>query len=372
MREAIGLEAPERRIGLAAHDFAIAAAAPRVIVTRALKQDGAPTTASRWLLRIQQLAKGLQLGTALSARNDLLEWARAIDSPARVKRTRRPEPKPPQAVRPRALSVTEIEKWLRDPYAIYAKHILRLKPLDPIDQEPGPRERGVAVHSALERFLGAHPDSLPADAAQELMRLGDEAFREKGASPAALALWLPRFRRAAAWFLLYEAEHRKHIARAYLEMKAELTLNAPGGAFKLRGRADRIDIMGDGSAVVVDYKTGRVPTNKQILSLLSPQLPLEAAMLKHGAFPDVPAMRVSGYTHIKLSGGVPPGEEFPFKGDAVERAAKALENLRRHIDRYDNADEPYGSRDLIERLTDVGDYDHLARVREWLAVGSEE
>jgi ATP-dependent helicase/nuclease subunit B len=372
MREAIGLEAPERRIGLAAHDFAMAAAAPRVIVTRALKQDGAPTTASRWLLRIQQLAKGLQLGDALAARKDLLHWARAIDNPARVRRTRRPEPKPPQDVRPRVLSVTEIEKWLRDPYAIYAKHILRLKPLEPIDVEPGPRERGIGVHNALERFLRAHPGVLPDDALAELVRYGDEAFREKGASPAALALWGPRFRRAATWFLLYEAERRKKIAHASLEVTARLAIPATSGDFTLTGRADRIEALPDGTAAIIDYKTGRVPSQRQMESLLSPQLPLEAIMLMRGAFAGVTPKPVSALFHIKLSGGEPPGEIFPFKGNAAAIAAKAIEKLTRQIERYDNAAEPYGSRDLIERLTDVGDYDHLARVREWLAVGSEE
>jgi hypothetical protein len=49
MRASLGLEQPERGIGLSAHDFAIQAAGPSVLLSRALKADGAPTIASRWL-----------------------------------------------------------------------------------------------------------------------------------------------------------------------------------------------------------------------------------------------------------------------------------------------------------------------------------
>src|SRR5712671_6683713 len=184
MREKLGLDAPERRIGLAAHDFASLAASRSVLLTRSLKENGAPTVASRWLLRIKQLAKGLGIESALEGRKDLLAWARALDEGTHEKRAVRPAPCPPVAARPRTLSVTEIETWLRDPYAIYAKHVLRLRPLDAIDEEPGPRQRGNAIHAALERFLNAFPAALPPDALEHLLRLGDEAFKDAGATPA--------------------------------------------------------------------------------------------------------------------------------------------------------------------------------------------
>ena len=172
MRKQLGLEAPERKTGLAAHDFATLVASANVLLTRSLKTDGTPTTPSRWLLRVKQLAKGLGIDEKLQARNDLLQWAQRIDEAKREKRAARPEPRPPVSVRPRKLSVTQVETWLRDPYAIYARHILRLRPLDPIDAEPGPRERGIAIHAALERFLNAFPDCFPGDALEQLMRFG--------------------------------------------------------------------------------------------------------------------------------------------------------------------------------------------------------
>src|SRR5262249_12924737 len=162
-----------------------------------------------------------------------------------------------------------IETWLRDPYAIYAKHVLKLKPLNPLDEDPGPRERGVAVHAALERFLNAFPAALPSDALTHLRAFGEEEFARVGATEAVLALWRPRFERAARWLIAYEREHRQRLSHCYVEVKADLKLDTV--EFTLRGRADRIDILQSGAASIVDYKTGRVPSDPQVKTLVSPQ-----------------------------------------------------------------------------------------------------
>jgi ATP-dependent helicase/nuclease subunit B len=373
MREKFGLEAPERRTGLAAHDFASLAASRSVVLTRAIKENGAPTVASRWLLRIKQLAKGLGRDSALHARKDLLEWARALDSGPREPRVPRPSPRPPVAARPRTLSITEIETWLRDPYAIYAKHVLRLKPLDPIDSEPGPRERGIAVHAALERFLTAFPGTLPADALVQLIGFGDEAFAAAGATDAILALWRPRFARAAAWFLRYEAARRRHIAKSFVEVKGTLEI-AAAQPFTLRGRADRIDVFADGSASIIDYKTGRAPTSKQIEALRAPQLPLEAALLLQGGFAEYRAPSIRELIHVRLTGGEPAGEDMIAElKNANVLAEKAWRTLTNHVEMFNDESVGYLSRAMPERTTDKSDYDHLARVREWsVEAGSEE
>jgi ATP-dependent helicase/nuclease subunit B len=201
MRAQLGLESPERRIGLAAHDFATLASSPRVVLTRALKADGAPTVGSRWLQRLQQLTNGLSLADKLKAQTPYAQFAAVRDQPSGPpQRIKRPRPCPPVDKRPKGLSVTDIETWLRDPYAIYAKYVLGLKPLDSLDAEIGPLERGSAVHSALERFVRAFPRELPEDYA-ELIRIADDVFRESNIPNVAIALWRPRFINAARWFV---------------------------------------------------------------------------------------------------------------------------------------------------------------------------
>ncbi len=368
LRTKLGLESPERRIGLAAHDFVSLAANESVLLTRALKQDGAPTVASRWLLRLKQLARGLALEHKLAAGEKLLAWARALDEAPRAVHAARPAPKPPVPARPRSLSVTEIETWQRDPYAIYAKHVLGLKPLDAIDMEAGPAERGIAIHKALERFLLEYPTE-PANALARLFAIGEEEFAREGASAAVLALWRPRFKRAAQWFLDYETVRRKQILRSAVEQSAKLEIQSPGGRFTLRGRADRIDLFGDGTATVVDYKTGRMPGHREVDILLSPQLPLEAAMLLGGKFAGLSAKSIRELLYIQLTGGEPPAKLRAIKVMPDAKAAEALALLRKLAAHYDQETTPYHSRARPRTSADIGDYDHLARVREWSVYG---
>ena len=365
MRKRIGLEAPERRLGLAAHDFATLAASREVLITRSLKDNGAPTVASRWLLRIRQLANGLGLAAQLASRNVLLEWTRTLDDGKRQRRAQRPSPRPPVHTRPRTLRVTEIETWLRDPYAIYGRHVLRLKKLDPLDQEPGPAERGTAIHRALEKFLSAYPTTLPEDALRHLLEIGQAAFREKGASDAVLSLWRPRFERAARWFLDYEKTRRSEVERTILEIDGRFEFAGAKGPFTLIGRADRIDVWPDGSASILDYKTGSVPTDKQIRKLLAPQLPLEAAMAKSGAFAGCTPNSIRELVHIQLKGDKTLGQECIADVDANAIAADVLEKLYRMVVEYDREGRGYTSRRMPFMIRDSGDYDHLARVAEW-------
>src|SRR5262249_60229012 len=88
-----------------------------------------------------------------------------------------PPPRPPLDARPSQLSVTEIEHWLRDPYTIYAKHILRLSPLDAVDTPPGARDRGTVIHGAIGDFTEAYAKGLPADPLDALIKLGEERFK---------------------------------------------------------------------------------------------------------------------------------------------------------------------------------------------------
>ena len=371
MRNALGLESPERRIGLSAHDFASLAASPMVLLTRSQKENGSPAVPSRWLMRLKQLASGLGPEKLLSARSDLMKWAAELDRADPVKRATRPAPAPPVAARPRSLSVTEIETWIRDPYAIYARHVLRLRPLDPIDQEPGPAERGSAIHRAMERFLTLFPGALPHDALDELSRLGRQAFVDAGAGASALALWMPRFERAARWFLAYESRRRKNIERSFVEAKGVWKIPSSLG-FELRGRADRIDLFPGGKADILDYKSGRVPTNRQIQQLLSPQLPLEGAMLLAGAFADITISGLANFVHVKLTGGDPPGCELVAELDANQSAEQAGRLLAQLVQRYEQPAESYRSRVAPFRMREAGDYDHLARVVEWWLVDEDE
>jgi ATP-dependent helicase/nuclease subunit B len=369
MRIALGMELPERRIGLAAHDFAILAAGPEVLLTRAVKADGAPTIASRWLERLTQLTRGLGLAEKLKPPADYLAMARALSDVPPAPRIRRPAPTPPVTARPRRLSVTEIETWLRDPYAIYAKHVLKLLPLDALDEEVGPLERGTVFHRALELFVGRYPGTIPADALARLVAIAEEVFAGAQIPGAQRAIWRPRFLSAARWFVAQERERRGGITASHLEVPGRMTFDAPGGAFLLTGKADRIDMLAGGGAAILDYKTGSLPDKKWMVSFLTPQLPLEGAILVAGGFDGLPVLEPHELIYLRLSGGAKGGETKVYEG---VMAADAKARLAERIAWFDDAATPYHSRVAPHSAKSIGDYDHLARVREWAPSGWTE
>lgn len=369
MRKALGLEQPERRIGLAAHDFASLAAGPQVLLTRPLKADGAPTIASRWLQRMSQLARGLGLEEKLHKGTDYLAMARALSDVTPAPRIARPAPTPPVEARPRRLSVTEIETWLRDPYAIYAKHVLKLRPLDDLDEEIGPMERGNVFHRILELFVERHPGNLPDEALGVLLGIADEVFAQAQIPTAQRAIWRPRFAGAARWFLEQERARRGAIASSHLEISGRMTFTGPAGPFLLTAKADRIDILTGGGAAIVDYKTGSLPEKKWMVSFLTPQLPLEAAMLQAGGFDKLAALTAGDLIYFRLSGGAKGGEMRVFDGTMAREAQTRLAD---RIAWFDDAATPYYSRVAPHSAKGAGDYDHLARVREWSPFGWSE
>ena len=371
MMEKFGLPLPERRIGQTAHDFVQAFAAPRVIVTRATRVEGTPTVPSRWLLRLETMVHGTPLAAVFEGGAQWLYWQHQLDAPARRIEARPPAPKPPVEARPRSLPVTRIETWMRDPYGIYARYILALKRLDPIDADPGAADYGSFIHDALDKFLIAYPTALPADAVDRLLGIGRECFGASLARPGIQAFWWPRFVRIAHWFVEEEAERRTRLTATLSEAKGALTIDGPAGPFEIHGVADRIDRLKDGGLVIVDYKTGAIPPEREIAAGYAPQLPLEGAIAAAGGFAALGKQAPTELEFWQLTGGNPAGERCPVKGDTTTLVKEALEGLQRLVAEFDRPETPYRARPRPDAAPRYDDYEHLARVKEW-AAGDEE
>ena len=360
MRAAFGLPPHERRIGLSAHDFSQLFAAPEVFLTRAVRVAGTPTVPSRWLLRLDN-ALGEEAGTLARGARRWIGWQGALDRPTAFEQVQAPAPVPPVAARPRRLSVTQIETLILDPYAVYARHVLDLKALEPIDADPGGAERGRFVHDALDAFVRAFPDALPGDACERLIEIGRAALGKMVERPGVRAFWWPRFERVARWFVEHERGRRAAIANSATELTGRLEFEAPGGPFTLTARADRIDSMTDGGAAIIDYKTGVVPTGKDVKTGVAPQLPLEAAILAAGGFEGVGSASDPDLVYWRLSGGDPPGEEASVEADPA--AARA--GLERLIRYFDDPSIPYIPQPHADRAPAFSDYGHLERLAEY-------
>ena len=285
MRRAAGLPSPERRIGLSAHDFAQAASAPEVTLVRSERRGGAPAVASRWLWRLETLAKGA--GVELPSRPSLLAWARALDAPMTpapqaLRTAPRPRPRPPVEVRPRQMAVTGVERWVRDPYSVYARDILKLRRMDRPDEPVEARARGTAIHAAIERLARDYPDDLPADAESAFAAMLIEALADAGMPAPRLTREQALAANVAPWVIAFERRRRPG-ARLLIEQTGRHVFTAPGGDFTLTARADRIEVR-KGGVDIVDFKTGLAPSRRQMERGLAPQLTLTAAILDRGGF----------------------------------------------------------------------------------------
>ncbi|MET0532072.1 MAG: double-strand break repair protein AddB, partial [Microvirga sp.] len=281
MRARVGLMPPERRIGQTAHDFVQALGTHDVVITRAHKRDGSPMVPSRFLQRLKAFT-GKEVWERMTRSGEYYRrLARTLDTPEPAPALPRPRPKPDPALFPRSLSVTEVEMLVRDPYSIFARHVLKLDALDEIAVAPSAAERGTIIHDVLGTFAERYPKALPEHAQEILLGLGTEAFLKiEQAYPELYAEWWPRFERLAAQFVVWEQMRRPDLAEVFAERSGRLSIPLPDGSiFNLRARADRIEQRRDGGFTIIDFKTGQPPGVREVYAGFSPQLMLEAVML---------------------------------------------------------------------------------------------
>jgi ATP-dependent helicase/nuclease subunit B len=372
MRALVGLPSPEQAVGQSAHDFfSCACAAPRVVLSAPARRDRAPAVPARWITRLAAL-----YGASSLKRHDAVLWARALDRPdGAAVPVLPPAPAPAVPLRPRRLRVTEIETWLRDPYAIYARHVLGLKKLHPLEESADAADYGQIVHAGLQRFYTAFGTSWPADAPAQLVHHMDAALDKAGMRAALVTWWRPRLHRIAAWVAEAEADRRSRhgqLAQICAEKDGEWILPAPAGPFSLRGRADRIERRLDGTIAILDYKTGAPPMQKDVEDGRAPQLPLEAAMVSHGAFGQALQGEVTDLTYWQISGGFEPGQAKQlFRGDPAKVAAAsdtAAEKLAALVREFDRPERTYLSQPHPGAAPRFSDYARLARVAEWAVI----
>lgn len=368
IRTRLGLPGTARSQGLAAQDFLRAASARRVLVTRARRDAGGPQVPSRLWLRL--LAQFERAGAPpLPRRDDLLAVARALDA-ARTgpQPARPPQPNPPVRLRPRSISITDLDTLVADPFAIYAKRILKLRALDPLDQDPTPAMRGNLVHEVLQTWIEEGHGTL----AQLLQTARQMLARETGHFPLLAAAWAPRMERAIAWAgeqIL--ADERAGWSRFLAEVDAKLEL---ANGVTLTGRIDRLDRHDAGWLRVVDYKTGSPPAGARVRALDANQLALGLAMAARGALvkngEPVPGGAPHAVEYWQLKGGRreagkrsdPLGGRTPV--DVPAHVQQALARAEQLVADYLLAENPF--RPKLRPQWSWGDYDHLARVAEWI------
>ncbi|WP_375229453.1 double-strand break repair protein AddB [Roseobacter sp. S98] len=367
LRNDAGLLLPERRIGLSAHDYQQAIGAPEVWLTRSVRSEDAETVASRWVNRLGNLLDGLRTNggpealRAMTDRGDTwLRLAQKSEETEPVPAAPRPSPRPPAAARPRKLSVTEIKRLIRDPYAIYARHVLRLRPLRPLVPTPDALLRGIVLHDVMEKFIRDTMDDTTLMSPDHLSRTAAQILPEAVPWPAARSLWQARINRIAQKFVTGEAARRVMAAPIAMEKRAQGLLKWGDIGFDLTARADRIDGTESGDVLLYDYKTGTPPSAKE-QATFDKQLLIEAAMIEQGAFDSIGAQPVKDAVFLGLGSDL---REVYAPLDK-EPPAAVLENLRVLIKAYLDPEQGFSSRRMMQKDDFAGDYDLLARFGEW-------
>lgn len=366
MRLAAGLLLPERRIGLSAHDFQQAIASREVLITRSKRVDGTETVPSRWINRITNLLTGLpqdgrnKLAEMRARGNYWLDLAEQIETPRGASpRAKRPAPCPPVSARPRQLSVTTIEKLVRDPFAIYARYVLGLRPLDQLDVFPDAAMRGTALHEILQAFVETTKEALPGDPEAHLMEIGAQILNQRAPWPATRALWTAKLRRFASPFILSEQDRRRFAKPHRTELRGQLLRSSVG--FTLTGTADRVDLTPDGRALIYDYKSGATPTQK-VQDKINKQLQLLALMGEVGAFMDSSTLDVEATAYLSLN-TADRMKLHSYKPGEIKEIGREFDRL---IAAFDTPTQGYMSRRIPEPDRGYGhEYDSLARYGEW-------
>lgn len=364
MRKQLGLLLPERRIGLSAHDFQQAIAASNVVLSRSARDGEAPSTPSRWLIRLTNLLEGLdgEGSQALEAMRERgkrwVEYAKRLDRPTQDSDpATRPSPMPPADARLKRLSVTQVQDLVRDPYAIYAKTILRLRKLDPLGKQADALERGNAIHSIMEEFVNQNKDALPANAVDVFLEVAQRVLEQEVPWPAAQRLWLARLASVAKWIVTNEAERRQKGRNIALEKSGEMIFEDLG--FKLTVKADRID-MGETGLRLYDYKASKPPSAGDI-EYFDKQLQLEAMIAANNGFDGLNDPSIEHMEYIGLG-----PDKIQTVVDLDDQTIQSVwDEFRKLIATYNDPAKGFTARDKVQFIRYDSDYDHLSRKGEW-------
>jgi ATP-dependent helicase/nuclease subunit B len=387
MRGNFGLPSVDHKISLAAHDFATALGGHDVFITYSERKGGSPALPSRWIQRLETLISAVN-GNDATDKHPVIEnpnmrgviykhWASKLrHMDIKSQSIDRPAPRPPIERRPKILSVTDIEKWMRDPYFIYAKRILDLHKIDPVNMDVTARDKGNLIHQTMENFTRDFPHLLPNAPLETLIQYGRDVFDTQSDTPEIYGLWWPRFVRAAEWVVRHEKQWRQDTRNIISEDECEFKIEIAKSHYTLKGKADRIDIRRDGSYAIIDYKTGGVPSKANINLGIGNQLPIEGYILQEGQFNSVdpiPDTAISMH-YWKLNGSGEGGEATDIettkgkgrKIDYAELITEAKEGLHALINIYSHPETPYMATPDQSIALEYNDYDHLERTREWL------
>lgn len=367
MKKDFGFALPEKNIGILAADLCCFLAADNVILTRAERVDGVPMKKSRWLLRLQTVLKALGSDIEQLINLGFYKFIHNIDKPSHYQPIKSPQPTPPVTARPRSFSASAVDLLMSDPYSFYARYILKLYPLNDLDMPLDQRAYGTLIHAIIEDFNNQYPEALPDNALEILLELGKKHFAEQNIAKELAAFWIPKFAVTAHWIIQQERDYRFEVVKVNNEIKGEIKYTLPAGDVSFTAIADRVDVLKDGKINIIDYKTGNIPTDKQLKNGYALQLPLEGLIAQRNGFVKIQNKEVEDLIYWQLG-----KKDLKISAETTEILEKCEAFLLELVKTFDNPNMPYHFRPVPKFIIKNRDYEHLARVREWSVLEESE
>lgn len=370
MKKDFGFSLPEKNIGILGADLCGFLSADNVILTRAERVDGTPMKKSRWLLRMETVLGAMGSNIKAFKSTKLSQLAAKLDTPETSLSITAPAPCPPLYARPTKLSASAVDLLVADPYSVFAKYILKLYPLDDLDIPLDQRDYGTLIHGIIETFNNSYPQQLPENALNILINTGKKCFDEAHIEQELRAFWWPKFVKTAIAYIALE--NRLDTSTIYNEIEGNLSYKISDTDIVFTAKADRIDILNGGGVNIIDYKTGKIPTKKQVMSGHALQLLLEGLIAQKGNFNNLSAKEVNQLVYWHLGDKTSPKNVLVINPKEDDVMQKCEDYLLKLISTFNFESTPYYSRPIPKYIPKNRDYEHLARVKEWSVQDDEE
>jgi len=270
--------------------------APQLLVSWHNRQDGREITASPWIDLLQtfhEIAYGKNLDKDYLLRLTEHPDSQIFNSDSKELPTvtQQPRPSAPTPLLPTNYSASSHQRLINCPYQFFASDCLSLKATEEIQSALEKSDYGQRVHRILQAFHGPvqglpgpfeaelTPDTREA-ALQLLEKISRAEFARDLEDNAMHKGWLQRWLEKIPDYIDWQTNHAQQWQVS--EVETDTTISLPGSSITLKGRLDRIDhtqIDGVDSYGIIDYKTGAVPKQQDVLNGEAVQLPFYALLL---------------------------------------------------------------------------------------------
>lgn len=252
--------------------------APKIAFTYSHEVGGVPRLASPWLRLIQSFTRlafadkyDLSDDFFLNANNIEQNEIRIGTNDKDIGLSHMPKPNIGNHHRPKTLSARAYQELVSCPYRYFAQYILKLSPSDQIRLALQKSDYGERVHRCLQAFHQGYKQFAPfqlaltqdhrQQAIEYLIQISSKIFAKDIEDNFEHRSWLEQWKSTIPHYIDWQINHTKRWQVLKSELKLRKSLNE---RLDIEGRIDRLDGDSKQQRFILDYKTGTLPSVKNI------------------------------------------------------------------------------------------------------------